>query len=734
MAAQEPARGGQGAAGPNPIRQPVRWRDWLFSAPAAILAIGLLATGAATWMTHASAATRERARLAEMADGVAERVAERRQAVMLLTRALSGALALDAEVTPEEFRRHASGLSLGEGDGAIAAMGFAARTPRERREATVERVRGDDGPESESYPVALIEPETDLNRRLLGLDVGAQPATAPALEQAATLGGPAMSARIDFLPGRTEQERVGFMVLSPAYRSMGGGQVELSGFVFAACRAGELLGDLARDGPGQGYWLTVYDGTEPAASSALYEEPRRRDGGGLVERRMVERAGPPWTLELESTPALARRSAAAMAPLVALAGVGLTGTALMASLVGARTGARFRVLRRRAQRAQEALNQVSRSGLVGVAVFDPSWRVVEANQAFVDLFGYSQEDIATGQVTLGALRAPTAEEQGRAGASHEGHNYVGPYEQLFRRKDGSEVWILAGCGALSRGEGRIGFAVDITAQKQAEEEVRRLNASLEDQVRARTAELADLAEQLDAFARNVSHDLRAPLRAIEEYAGILLEQPAEEVGEEGRRLAERIAAAARRMDRLIVELLAYSRLARSELPLEAVDVGEVVREALAASGEGLRRSGAEVRAAPDLPVVRAHRPVLLQALVNLLDNAVKFTRPGERPRITVRAEEREGMARVIVEDEGIGLPPGAEERARIFRVFARLHSSDAYEGTGIGLAIVKKGVERMGGRAGVEDNQPRGARFWIELPPARRVAPEAPEGESCRIG
>ncbi len=176
----------------------------------------------------------------------------------------------------------------------------------------------------------------------------------------------------------------------------------------------------------------------------------------------------------------------------------------------------------------------------------------------------------------------------------------------------------------------------------------------------------------------------------------------------------RIIGAAERMDTLILDLLSYSRLSREEIVLHPVSLAAVVAEVGMRAEAALRDSQAELTVDEPLPVVVAYRPTLVQVLTNLLTNAVKFVRPGVRPRVHIYAENRDRRVRLWIEDNGIGIAP--EHRQRIFQIFERLHSVSSYPGTGIGLAIVRKGMERMGGAVGLESEVGQGSRFWIELP------------------
>jgi len=228
------------------------------------------------------------------------------------------------------------------------------------------------------------------------------------------------------------------------------------------------------------------------------------------------------------------------------------------------------------------------------------------------------------------------------------------------------------------------------------EEVRageaRLRRALEVQVAERTAALGRSNAQLDAFAYTVSHDLRAPLRAMEGFARILLDDFAGQLGDKGGRYATRIVSAAERMERLINDLLAYSRLQRYEATLRVVDVTSL---ALRAADEARAEEGPAVTIDVDvsLPPVLAEPVVLGQVLSNLIGNAAKFRKPGTPGHVRVRAERSASRVRIWVEDDGIGIAP--EHQSGIFNVFERLHSQETYPGTGIGLAaIIHQGGQR----------------------------------------
>ena len=259
---------------------------------------------------------------------------------------------------------------------------------------------------------------------------------------------------------------------------------------------------------------------------------------------------------------------------------------------------------------------------------------------------------------------------------------------------------------------------DVTEQKEQESQIRRLTVTLEEKVAERTAELSGALRELESFAYSIAHDLRAPLRGMAGLSDLIREEHAAGIDEEGKAFLLKIRASAAQMDRLIQDLLVYSRLTREGLDLEPLELSSVLEEALGQLAGSIQESRAEIAIEKDLPRVRGNKVALLQALMNLLSNAIKFVPPGVRPSIRVRAEPRNENVRLWVEANGIGI--AAEHHGRIFGVFQRLHAASSYPGTGIGLALVKKAAERMEGQVGLDSEPGRGSRFWIELQSGER--------------
>jgi PAS domain S-box-containing protein len=250
------------------------------------------------------------------------------------------------------------------------------------------------------------------------------------------------------------------------------------------------------------------------------------------------------------------------------------------------------------------------------------------------------------------------------------------------------------------------------ALKRAQEELRRHAVILEEAVADRTAKLRETVAELESFSYSIAHDMRAPLRSMRGFAGILEAEHGQQLGADARDFLRRISASAERLDRLIQDVLNYSKVVRGDIPLESVETEKLLRE-IVESYSDFQPPLATVLVQTPLPNVRANPAALTQVISNLLSNAVKFVQPGVTPRIIIRAERHDDVVRLWFEDNGIGIPSHAVDR--IFKMFQRLHPPGTYDGTGIGLAIIRKAVDRMGGRVGVESELDRGSRFWVEL-------------------
>ena len=299
----------------------------------------------------------------------------------------------------------------------------------------------------------------------------------------------------------------------------------------------------------------------------------------------------------------------------------------------------------------------------------------------------------------------THEPQEREWVHREGRTYR-VYVYPFADSDGSPLVLELG--------------IDITERKQAEKEVHQLNAELEQRVKRRTAQLEAANQELESFSYSVSHDLRAPLRAIDGFSRILLKDHAGRLDAEGQRFLDIIRANTQKMGQLIDDLLTFSRLGRREVKAAGLDMETLVRKVVGELQNTQEDRTVEWNLKP-LPATRADRALMQQVWVNLLGNALKFTRPQEAAIIEVGCRPAGDEDIYYVKDNGVGFD--MQFAHKLFGVFQRLHRYEEFEGTGVGLALVQRIVQRHGGRVWAEGRVNGGACFYFSLP--RRQAQQA---------
>jgi PAS domain S-box-containing protein len=291
-----------------------------------------------------------------------------------------------------------------------------------------------------------------------------------------------------------------------------------------------------------------------------------------------------------------------------------------------------------------------------------------------------------------------------------------PGTTVLISRSGEEYPIQDSAAPITDSKGNILGVVlvfhNATEIRQAQTALRIHSEDLERRVNERTGTLRQTVSELEAFSYTVSHDLRSPLRAMQGFAQAVLEDYGDKLDDQGRNYLDRIKKAAERLDRLIQDLLSYTRIARQDAPLVPLDTDRILRDIIE-NYPNLHPPAADVVIEGALPRVLGHEASLTQVLSNVIGNAAKFVPKGTPARIRVWADEEEGKVRIWIEDNGIGISP--ENYERIFQMFVQVNEPNAFGGTGVGLAIVKKAVESMHGNVGLEPGEKGGTRFWVEL-------------------
>ena len=358
----------------------------------------------------------------------------------------------------------------------------------------------------------------------------------------------------------------------------------------------------------------------------------------------------------------------------------------------------------------------------GILIVDPVTRkITDANPFMTELLGYTREELVGKELwEIGLIKDENAS---RAAFRELQKNNFVRYENLPLESKAGRRHEVEFVSNLYKEDGRKVIQCnvrDITERKRAEmalrtakDEISQHAVHLEQVVMERTGRLRETVGELEAFSYSLSHDMRAPLRAMQGYAHYLVDEYSSKLDEQGVNYLQQIMRSAIRLDNLIRDVLSYTKIVHSRLPMERVDLDRLVRDIVETYPNGQPiKPRIQIKGA--LPAVLGNQALLTQCVSNLLSNGAKFVTAGTTPHLEIWAEQWEpSLIRVWFKDNGLGIAP--ENHERIFRMFERIYPATEYEGTGIGLTIVRKAVERMGAQVGFESELGNGSSFWIEL-------------------
>jgi len=350
---------------------------------------------------------------------------------------------------------------------------------------------------------------------------------------------------------------------------------------------------------------------------------------------------------------------------------------------------------------------------VGIAVADLNGSFIMANPAYRTMVGYTQEELM--RMSFLDVSHPDDLDLEKDKYKNLIEGRVNDYQVEKRniRKDGSLITVLITVSLIHDSNNKacygIGIIEDITQRKKHEQEIKQLNNDLAQSIRR----LKSTNAELESFSYSVSHDLRAPLRAINGFSKILEEDYGTQIDDEGKRLINIVANNAAKMGGLIDDLLSFSKLSRKLNDMEEVCLNDLLRGIVNDLAVEYKTDGV-IEIENPLPSVYADKSLLRQALINVITNALKFSSNQEQPRVLIQGKGEKGKTRVSITDNGVGFD--MKYQNKLFKVFQRLHSSEEFTGTGVGLAIVERIIKRHEGRVWAEGSLGKGATFHLELP------------------
>ncbi len=671
-------------------------------------------------------------------------VAEAEQVTSLLRQTLSsyelttrGGVSLVATLeqpTSRHWRNYVDGLDIGQRFPAMVGLGFAAYlTPQQLQELQLDRRRSGEGLFTVSPPgvrarygpVVQLEPRTPENVAAVGFDMFSDPVRAEAMAAARDSGTARISGPVRLVQDRDDPAAEGLLIYAPVYRSgfvpvgTGAREASLVGWVYAPLRVRPFVANaLGSTAPALTFRIFDVSGPEERLVYAASNDPRAFSSEGGPRHSIEETVhGRRWRLEFDPLPGSGKRFGAIETTvaigllaslLLFLVALSLARTQVQAQRLAVRMSESYR-------RSEVRFRNAMRYSAIGKALLDARGRIVEANLALADTLRSSPDELAGMSLThLFADGHEDLDADGRLRVTRDG---VYRATRTLHRSDGDQRrvhMIFAPVpGEIGQDVAALVQVEDITDRLRAEAQVHALNRTLELRVDQRTRELTRANEELEAFAYSVSHDLRAPLRAIDGFSRLLLERHGERLDASGRDQLGRIRAATVRMGELIDALLKMSRLSRGEMRRVPLDLSRMATEIAAELAQGSPQREVEVVIQPGMRAT-GDAALVHNLLLNLLGNAWKFTSRTTNARIEF-GEEGEGAGRTFfVRDNGAGFAQAYVDK--LFRPFQRLHGQGDFPGHGIGLASVKRIVERHGGTISAEGHEGEGACFRFTLP------------------
>lgn len=356
--------------------------------------------------------------------------------------------------------------------------------------------------------------------------------------------------------------------------------------------------------------------------------------------------------------------------------------------------------------------------------------MLDVNQSLCDMIGYTRDEILSTRFEAIVHADDVAANVNEFQRLLNEETNVYRVEQRHLHKSGQVIWVDLSMSIVREQSGKPLYCIaqiqDITNRKRDEELLLSLNSELEQRVQERTRKLKEANSELEAFSYSVSHDLRAPLRAIDGFSRILLEENADKLDEDGRRVLDVIRHNTQNMGRLIDDLLAFSRLSRKQMESCLVNMSELARDVFEQLKPGFVDQKIQFKLS-DLPATYGDPALIRQVFVNLISNAAKYSRPRSESVIELESHSKNGDYVYSVKDNGVGFDMAYSKK--LFGVFQRLHSLEQFEGTGVGLAIVQRIVHRHGGVVWADARIDEGATFYFSLPKEKKFDGDIATGE-----
>jgi PAS domain S-box-containing protein len=687
---------------------------------------------------HVREMTAAQAEFASRADEASSLVAQRLGNFELLARGGVSLFASVSRPSRRQWRNYVDGLNLHQRYPDALGLGFAfeatgpqlSETQRMLRESGEGMLNVWPHGVRETYgPVLYLEPLTPENAHEIGFDLYSEAVRRSAMDAARDSGQPRLTAPVvlgrdqDVAGGRAQS----VLLLLPVYRAgdrpgnVQARRESLQGWVYVPFRIRDLVAAALRRAP-ERLQLRIVDISDAAGPGIVLLDEARASGAATAPPAFratttIEAYGRRWRIEFASGPraALDARLRNLRSTLVVgvIASLLLYGIALVLATTRSRADRLAARMTESYRRSEQRFRSAMEYSAIGQALLDRQGRVVDANPALARILGKPVAQLLGTEFDAHFLDYSGEDAMRRSQQALLGAGVYRSTRTLLAESGGLrqvQMTFAPVPGEIGQDVVRLVQVEDVTDRLRAEAQVLALNRNLEARVVARTRELTIANQDLESFAYSVSHDLRAPLRAIDGFSRLLGERYAGALDDEGRDYVARVRNAAARMGSLIEALLKMARLGRGGIRPVPLDLGRMAAEIVAELRANEPAREVEVAIAPDLRAV-GDASLVRNLLQNLLGNAWKFTRDRDPGRIEVG---REAGGAFYVRDNGAGFP--AEYSGKLFRPFQRLHSQEEFPGEGVGLASVRRIVERHGGTIRADGAEGQGASFAFTLP------------------